>query len=41
MAAGDMPGSSGTTQDKYREDISADDLSAEAPADETDANRDA
>jgi hypothetical protein len=28
-------------QDKYLEDISADELSAEAPADETDANRDA
>jgi hypothetical protein len=41
MAAGDTPGPSGTTQDKYLEDISADELSAEAPADETDANRDA
>jgi hypothetical protein len=41
MAAGDMPGTSGTTPDKYLEDISADELSAEAPADETDANRDA
>jgi hypothetical protein len=29
------------TQDKHLEDISADELSAEAPADETDANRDA
>jgi hypothetical protein len=28
-------------QDKYLEDISADELSAEAPADETDSNRDA
>jgi hypothetical protein len=28
-------------QDKYLEDISADEMSAEAPADETDANRDA
>jgi hypothetical protein len=41
MAAGDTLGPSGTTQDKYLEDISADELSAEAPADETDANRDA
>jgi hypothetical protein len=41
MAAGDTPGTSGTAQDKYLEDISADELSAEAPADETDANRDA
>jgi hypothetical protein len=41
MAAGDTPGPSGTATDKYLEDISADELSAEAPADETDANRDA
>jgi hypothetical protein len=41
MAAGDTPGPSGTATDKYLEDISADDLSAEAPADETDASRDA
>jgi hypothetical protein len=41
MAAGDTPGPSGTAQDKYLEDISADELSADAPADETDANRDA
>jgi hypothetical protein len=41
MAAGDMPGPSGTTQDKYLEDISVDELSADAPADETAANRDA
>jgi hypothetical protein len=41
MAAGDMPGPSGTADDRYLEDISADELSAEAPADETDANRDA
>jgi hypothetical protein len=40
MAAGDTPGTSGA-QDQYLEDISADELSAEAPADETDANRDA
>jgi hypothetical protein len=41
MAVGDTPGTSGTAQDKYLEDISADELSAKAPADETDANRDA
>jgi hypothetical protein len=41
MAAGDTTGPSGTAQDKYLEDISADELSADAPADETAANRDA
>jgi hypothetical protein len=41
MAAGDTPGPSGTAEDRYLEDISADELSAEAPADEIDANRDA
>jgi hypothetical protein len=41
MAAGDTPGPSGTATDKYLEDISADELSAKAPADETDASRDA
>jgi hypothetical protein len=41
MAAGDTPGPLGTSTDKYLEDISADELSAEAPADETDASRDA
>jgi hypothetical protein len=41
MAAGDTPGPSRTAQDKYLEDISADELSADAPADETAANRDA
>jgi hypothetical protein len=41
MAAGDTPGPSGTATDKYLEDISADELSADAPADETAANRDA
>jgi hypothetical protein len=40
MAAGDTPGTSGA-HDWYLEDISVDELSAEAPADETDANRDA
>jgi hypothetical protein len=41
MAAGDTPGPSGIADDRYLEDISADELSANAPADETDANRDA
>jgi hypothetical protein len=41
MAAGNTPGPSGTADDRYLEDISADEPSAEAPADETDANRDA
>jgi hypothetical protein len=41
MAAVDTLGPSGTAQDKYLEDISADELSTDAPADETDANRDA
>jgi hypothetical protein len=41
MVAGDTPGPSRTVTDKYLEDISADELSAEAPADETDASRDA
>jgi hypothetical protein len=40
MAPSDTPGTSGA-QDRYLEDISADELSAEAPADETDAKRDA
>jgi hypothetical protein len=40
-AAGDTPGPSGTAQDKYLEDISADELSADAPAEETAANSDA
>jgi hypothetical protein len=35
MAAGEMPGPSGTRPDRYFEDISADELSANAPADET------
>jgi hypothetical protein len=39
MAAGDTPGPSGTAGDRYLEDISADELSANAPADETDENR--
>jgi hypothetical protein len=41
MAAGDTPGPSGMAQDQYLEDISTDELSAEAPVDETYANRDA
>jgi hypothetical protein len=41
MAAGDTPGPSGTASDRYLEDISVDELSANAPTDETDANRDA
>jgi hypothetical protein len=41
MAASDTPGPSWTADDRYLEDISAEELSAEAPADETDANRDA
>jgi hypothetical protein len=41
MAAGDTPVPSGTAPDKYLEDISADELSADAPVDETAANRDA
>jgi hypothetical protein len=41
MAAGDTPGPSRTAEDRYLEDISADELSAEAPVNETDANRDA
>jgi hypothetical protein len=41
MAAGYMPGPSGTASDQYLEDISAVELTADAPADETNANRDA
>jgi hypothetical protein len=41
MAASDAPGPLGMAQDKYLEDISSDELSADAPADETPANRDA
>jgi hypothetical protein len=41
MAAGDTPGPSGIVGDRYLEDISANELSANAPMDETDANRDA
>jgi hypothetical protein len=41
MASGDTPGPSGTAPDKYLEDISSDELSADAPVDETPTNRDA
>jgi hypothetical protein len=41
MAVSDTPGPLGTTTDKYLEDISADELSTEAPADETNASKDA
>jgi hypothetical protein len=35
MAAGEKPGPSGTWPDRYFKDISADELSANAPADKT------
>jgi hypothetical protein len=41
MAAGDTPGPSGTATNKYLEEISTDELFAEAPADEIDVSRDA
>jgi hypothetical protein len=41
MTTNETPRPSGTVPDQYLEDISADELSANAPADETDANRDA
>jgi hypothetical protein len=41
MTTNETPGPSGTFPDRYLEDISADELSANAPADETDANKDA
>jgi hypothetical protein len=41
MTTNETPGTSGTVPDRYLEDISTDELSANAPADETDANRDA
>jgi hypothetical protein len=40
MTINETPGPSGTVPDQYLEDISADELSANAPADETNANRD-
>jgi hypothetical protein len=41
MTTNKTPGPSGTQPDRYLEDISADELSANAPADETDANKNA
>jgi hypothetical protein len=41
MTTNETPGPSGTVPNQYLEEISADELSANAPADETDANRDA
>jgi hypothetical protein len=41
MTTNETPGPSGTLPDRYLEDISADKLSANAPVDKTDANRDA
>jgi hypothetical protein len=39
MTTNETPGPSGTVPDQYLEDISADELSTNAPADETDTNR--
>jgi hypothetical protein len=41
MTTNETPGPSGTVLDQYLEDISTDELSANAPADKTAANRDA
>jgi hypothetical protein len=41
MAAGEMPGPSGTLHDRYFKDISTDELSANAPADETNDDKNA
>jgi hypothetical protein len=41
MTTNKTPGPSGTLPDRYLKDISADELFANTPADETDANRDA
>jgi hypothetical protein len=41
MAAGDAPGPSGTAQDRYLEEISSDELFADAPPNENLADRDA
>jgi hypothetical protein len=41
MTTNETPGPSGTQPDRYLEDISADELSANAPADETNANKNA
>jgi hypothetical protein len=39
MVAGETPGPSGTRPDRYLDDISEDELSANAPADETNDNK--
>jgi hypothetical protein len=41
MTTNETPGPLGTVPDQYLEDISADELSANMPADETPDNRDA
>jgi hypothetical protein len=41
MAAGETPGPSGTRPDRYLDDISEDELSANAPADETNDDKNA
>jgi hypothetical protein len=41
MTTNETPGPSGTVPDRYLEDISVNELSANAPTDETDTNRDA
>jgi hypothetical protein len=41
ITTNETPGPSGTVPDRYLEDISADELSPNAPTDETDTNRDA
>jgi hypothetical protein len=41
MAAGETPGPSGTRPDRYFEDISADELSSNAPVDETNDDKNA
>jgi hypothetical protein len=41
MTTNETSGPSGTRPDRYLEDISADELSANAPADETDDNKNA
>jgi hypothetical protein len=41
MTTNETPEPSGIIPDRYLEDISAEELSANAPADETNANKDA
>jgi hypothetical protein len=41
MTTNEMPGPSGTRPDRYLEDISADELSANAPTDETNDDKNA